>query len=130
MISGQGRQENKLMWIFSSQGFLSIVRHIDKPNILIVRSRFQGHLEKMFPKALVLEDAERDYRYRAELPTKEVSKVIARLVSEIDYDNFKNSLDMNDEKYFESCVEVYNLVARNSDMITYGNSDWDLDNFI
>jgi hypothetical protein len=103
------------MWVFSSQGFLSIVRHIDKPEVLIVRSRFRGHIERIFPKALVIEDAERDYRFRAELPAKEVSKVIARLVSEIDYDNFKGSLDMNDEKYFESCVEVYNSVARGSE---------------
>jgi hypothetical protein len=99
------------------------VRHIDKPNVLIVRSRFQGHIERIFPNVRVEEDGERDYRFRAELPAKEVSKVIARLVSEIDYDNFKNSLDMNDERYLESCIDVYNSVARNS-------GDWDLDNFL
>ena len=111
------------MWIFTQKGFLSIVRHIDKPEVLIVRSRFRGHIQRIFPKAGVLEDANRDYRYRAELPVKEVSKVIARLVSEIDYDNFKNSLDMNDGKYLDCCLDVYNSVARNS-------GDWDLDNFI
>jgi hypothetical protein len=111
------------MWVFSQQGFISIVRHIDKPNVLIVRSRFQGHIERIFPNVRVEEDGERDYRFRAELPVKEVSKVIARLVSEIDYDNFKNSLDMNDERYLESCIDVYNSVARNS-------GDWDLDNFL
>lgn len=111
------------MWIFTQKGFLSIVRHTDKPNILIVRSRFRGHIERIFPNAHVIEDATRDYRYRAVLPVKEVSTVIARLVSEICYDNFKNSLNMNDQGYLESCVEVYNTVARNS-------SEWDLDNFI
>jgi hypothetical protein len=102
------------MWVFSSQGFLSIVRHIDKPEVLIVRSRFRGHIERIFPKALVIEDAERDYRFRAELPVKEVSKVIAGLVLRIEYDNFKCSLDLNDEKYRDCCVDVYNAVARNS----------------
>jgi hypothetical protein len=111
------------MWIFSSQGFLSIVKHSDKPNILIVRSRFQGHIERIFPKVRVEEDATRDYKYRSELPANEVSKAVTKLVSEIDYDNFKNSLDMNDERYFESCIDVYNSVARNS-------IEWDLDNFI
>ena len=111
------------MWIFTQRGFLSIVKHADKPNVLIVRSRFQGHIERIFPKAIVEEDAMRDYRYRVELPQREVSKAIGELVLEIKYDNFKNSLDMNDERYFESCVEIYNTVARNS-------SDWDLDNFI
>ena len=118
------------MWIFTQRGFLSIVRHTNKPNILIVRSRFRGHIDKIFPKACVNEDATRDYRYRAELPIKEVSKVIARLVSKINYDNFKGSLNTNDEVYLESCIDVYNSVGRNSEVITYGNSDWDLDNFI
>ncbi len=103
------------MWIFNSQGFLSIVGHIDKPNVLIVRSRFRGHIERIFPKAQVIEDGGRDYRYRAELPVKEVSKVIASLVLRIDYDNFKNSLDMDDERYLKSCIDVYNSVARNSE---------------
>jgi hypothetical protein len=111
------------MWIFTQRGSLSIVRHTDKPNVLIVRSRFRGHIERIFPKARVEEDGNRDYRFRTELPAKEVSTVIARLVSEIDYDNFKNSLDMNDERYFESCVEVYNTVARNSETNIFGNGD-------
>ena len=109
------------MWLFTHKGFLSIVRHTNKPNILIVRSRFRGHIEKMFPSARVLEDANRDYRFRVELPIREVSKVIARLVSEINYDNFKNSLDFFDEGYLSCCLDVYNSVARNS-------GDWDLDN--
>ena len=102
------------MWIFSQKAFLSIVRHIDKANVLIVRSRFRGHIESIFPKAHVTEDAERDYKYRVELPAKEVSKALAELVLGIRYENFKNSLDMNDERYFESCISVYNSVLINS----------------
>jgi len=64
------------MWIFSQKAFLSIVRHTDKPNILIVRSRFRGHIERIFPKARVEEDVERDYRFRTELlPRLKVSLV-------------------------------------------------------
>ena len=109
------------MWIFTQKGFLSIVRHIDKANILIVRSRFKGHIERVFPKARVEEDATRDYRFRAELPIEEVSKMIANMVSQIDYHNFKDSL--SDEIYFESCVQIYNLLAKNS-------IEWDSDNLI
>lgn len=111
------------MWIFSQQAFLSIVRHMDKPNILVVRSRFKGHIEQIFPKAVVEEDPKRDYRFRAELPANEVAKTISRLVSEISYDNFKASLGMNDEKYLDCCFDVYNSVVKNSD-------NWDLENFI
>jgi len=117
------------MWIFSQKAFLSIVRHTDKPNILIVRSRFRGHIEKMFPKACVNEDVTRDYRYRAELPIKEVSKVIARLVSKINYDNFKNSLDFYDERYLNCCLDVYHSVENYSEHITYSNTDRDFSQF-
>ena len=102
------------MWLFTHKGFLSIVRHIDKPNILIVRSRFRGHIEKIFPKARVEEDGSRDYRFRAELPAKEVSKVIAEMVLRIEYDNFKNSLDMDGERYLNCCLDVYHSVLRNA----------------
>jgi hypothetical protein len=77
----------------------------------------------MFPNADVLEDPERDYRFRAELDIKKVSEMIARMVSQIDYPNFKNSLDTNDENYLNCCFDVYNSVAKNS-------GDWDLENFI
>jgi len=111
------------MWIFSSQGFLSIVAHSGKPDILIVRSRFRGHIERIFPRAHVQEDNNMDYRFRTQLPAKEVSEVIARMVSEISYDNFKACLDVSEEDYVNSCFDVYNAVARNS-------GDWDLENFI
>ena len=102
------------MWIFSQKGFLSVVAHNTKPDILIVRSRFKGHIEKIFPNAHVIEDATRDYRFRAELPAKEVSKVIAEMVLTIKYDNFKASLDMYDERYMDCCLDVYHSVLRNA----------------
>ena len=102
------------MWIFTQKGFLSIVRHIDKANVLIVRSRFRGHIEKIFPKARVEEDGSRDYRFRAELPANEASKVIAEMVLTIRYDNFKASLDMYDERYMDCCLDVYHSVLRNA----------------
>jgi hypothetical protein len=111
------------MWIFTQRAFLSIVRHSEKPGVLIVRSRFPNHIQTIFPDAHVEEDGTRDYRFRAELPVREVAKTISRMVLEIDYPNFKDSFDLDDEKYFETCIDVYNVVARNS-------GDWDLDNFI
>ena len=108
------------MWIFSREAFLSVVAHNTKPNILVVRSRFEGHIEKVFPKASVEEDEKRDYRFRAELPIKEVAKAISRTVSEIDYPNFKDSL--SDEKYLDCCLDVYSVVLKHS-----GN--WDFSQF-
>lgn len=90
-----------------------------------MRSRFRGHIEKIFPQARVEEDATRDYRFRVELDIKEVARAIERMVSEICYDNFKGSLDMRDERYFESCISVYNSVLMNSETnaLTIENED-------
>lgn len=111
------------MWIFSQKAFLSIVRHTDKPDVLIVRSRFKGHIERIFPNAHIIEDGSRDYRFRTQLSQREISNAIARLVSGIDYDNFKNSLDFYDEGYLNCCLDVYDSVARNSETNIFGNSD-------
>jgi hypothetical protein len=102
------------MWIFSQKAFLSVVAHNTKPDILIVRSRFKGHIEKIFPNAHVLEDPNKDYRFRAELDIKEVARVIAEMVLTIRYDNFKASLDMYDERYMDCCLDVYHSVLRNA----------------
>jgi hypothetical protein len=110
------------MWIFTQNSFLSIVKHNEKDNLLIVRSRFRGHIQRLFPTVFVEEDTNKDYRYRAELPAKEVAKAIGEMVLRIKYDNFKGSLDMSDENYVNCCLDVYNSVARNS-------GDWDFSQF-
>jgi len=102
------------MWIFTQKGFLSVVADNTKPDILIVRSRFKGHIENIFPKARVEEDSSRDYRFRTELPIREVAGTISSMASEICYENFKGSLDMSDENYVNCCLDVYHSVLRNA----------------
>ncbi len=82
------------MWIFLNNAFLSIVAHRDKPDLLLVRARAEGDIERTFPDAETCPVA--DYRYRAELPRQEVATAIAERVSGIDYDNFKGSVQETD----------------------------------
>lgn len=81
------------MWIFLSQSFLSIVAVKDQPEILVVRSRISGDIEYVFPEAEVLTDIGSDYKYRAFLSRKLVAEVIALEISNIDYTNFKKSVN-------------------------------------
>lgn len=78
------------MWLFSQRGFFSITS-VDK-NTLLVRARVQGDIEKYWPNAKVQRTPDRDYLYRAEIPRKEVADVVLKIVEDINYGNFKNSI--------------------------------------
>ena len=93
------------MWIFTNRGFLSVVQDLDDANQLIVRSRFPGHIQTLFPGAKVATTPDHDYLYRAFLPKAAVARVIRREVETIDYGNFKNSV--TDEAYHRACLEVW-----------------------
>ena len=111
------------MWIFTNRAFLSIVRHSDKPGILIVRSRFPGHIESIFRGANVTENPFRDYRFRAEIPAKQVADRIGAAVLNIDYESFKDSVDTRDWDYLSCCIDVYHTVRSYSEPSTYDQTD-------
>jgi hypothetical protein len=106
------------MWIFCRDGFLSIVQHWEKPDILIVRSRFKGHIQRIFGDvAVVEEETGTDYEYRAFLSKELVSKVIADAINDIDYGNFKNELGSKvkrlDATYVRRCWATYEVMSGN-----------------
>ena len=80
------------MWIFMNDSCLSIVRHTDKSDTLLVRARMAGDIEAVFPGAKVRVGEGNDYRYRADVPTQAVSQAIASRIDAIDYPNFKGSV--------------------------------------
>ncbi len=83
------------MWIFLSDSFLSIVHDPDpaKPRNLLVRARVKGDIERVFPGALVKRTPERDYLFRASIRNDVVANAIQSRISNIDYGNFKDSVD-------------------------------------
>ena len=81
------------MWIFLNDAFLSIVRHTGKPDTMMVRARVAGDIIRVFPGAKETETPDADYRFRAEILAKAVSEALAAKVMDIDYPNFKSSVD-------------------------------------
>lgn len=112
------------MWLFTNRGFLSIVRHSDKPGVLVVRSRFPGHIQSVFPKAHVTENPSGDYRFRSEIPAKQVADRLAAEILSINYENFKDSVGTQD--YLACCIDVYYTVKGYSEPSTY---DWTEEDF-
>ena len=80
------------MWIQFNNAFLSIVENRENTTELLVRGRVKGDIEKVFPEADVFEDNNADYKYRAFISKAIVAEKIMLKVTEINYDNFKNSV--------------------------------------
>ena len=96
------------MWLFTSEGFASIVASRDSEDDLIVRTRVKTHLLALFPTAIVVETPEADYRFRCVLKRTTVEKVIAKQVASISYDNFKNSI--SEPSYHSACHKVWEVM--------------------
>lgn len=96
------------MWIFFNDAFLSIVAHRHQPDMLLVRSRARGDIERVFPDADVSHSPDADYAYRATLAREEVAKAIASQIESIGYPNFKSSIKEPDRHH--ACMDVWSVM--------------------
>ena len=84
------------MWVFTQGGFVSIVRHRTKPDMMLVRSRGRAHLENFtrgYSCVKVIHTPGADYEYRVLMGETAVKRMLANAVDDADYDNFKNCVD-------------------------------------
>jgi hypothetical protein len=80
------------MWLMTTQGFYSVVRHRRDPDKLIVRARSKEDMESLrsqVPDLHVFQDRRADYRWRAVVTEAEWVAAVAQMAQAIDYDNFK-----------------------------------------
>lgn len=84
------------MWVFSSDSFVSVVAHRERPGYLIVRARQPGDLESLIPGAFVDVTPSADYRFRTVIHSDDLAELMAEKVRAIRYDNFKNSVRNNE----------------------------------
>jgi hypothetical protein len=98
------------MWIMLSDCFYSIVAKDCGPNELLIRARRKGDIEKCFPDAKVIMNTSGDYLYRAIAPRDEVATAIAAKIRDIDYPNFKDSVQ--DQALHDAYVAVWFEMAQ------------------
>jgi hypothetical protein len=84
------------MWLFTVDGFLSIVNKDCGPDELLVRARVKGDIERAFPDARVTETPRADYRYRAAINRNALADYLQRQVQNLDYENFKEEIGDHD----------------------------------
>ena len=102
------------MWLITTLGFYSVVQ---KPwdreaGTLTIRARARADLEALRDSYLpdlgdIVESGAADYRFRAQAPQASVAEAARRIVTGIDYDNFKSAVG---ERQGEAREDVYHRV--------------------
>lgn len=98
------------MWVFLNDSFLSIVVDRTDEQRLLVRGRFAGDIQSLFPGAQVQHTPQGDYPFRASLARDEVIAAISERLRTLKYDNFKASVD--DDDRHKSYFEVWSAMRR------------------
>ena len=79
------------MWLFTSEGFVSVVAHSEKPDSLLVRARDEDSLLSLVEAtgATLRHTPNNDYPYRIEVLRTAYSVWVANQILELDYTNYK-----------------------------------------
>lgn len=70
------------MWIFTVNGFFTIIQDRKDPNYVWLRARLREDIERNFPGVEVTEHPGADYLFRAKLPREQVATRVMELVME------------------------------------------------
>lgn len=99
------------MCICLNNSYLSIVADNKNHDRLLIRARRKGDIESTFPEAHVVINRGTDYKYRSRISRRVVAMAIADRVLNIDYDNFKDSVDDQElhDAYFRVWSAMYKI---------------------
>ena len=90
----------------TNRGFISAVQYKNNPNLIVVRARAPGHLVEIFgPQTEEICSPNNDYSWRTILTRKEFEEGVVNAMRNIDYTNFKNSVQ--DEDLHDAYLDVW-----------------------
>lgn len=98
------------MWVCLNNAFLSVVSKDCAADELLVRARRAGDIERVFPTAVVRQSSTTDYRYRAVVKRDTVAAAMVAAVKDLDYANFKDSVD--DDELYNAYSSVWSVMGR------------------
>jgi hypothetical protein len=102
------------MWLFTTDGFLSVVSKGCRSDQLMVRARVKADLKRAFPKAKITSSKATDYRFRAVITRKALAAYLGRMVERLAYSNFKDTVkdDARHHAYLRVWNAMYGLQER------------------
>lgn len=91
------------MWIFTKQGFFSIVQKPDQKgsDMVTVRSRNKRdliNLSKVIGQHVIIENGGTDYEFRLICNKPSLKEFLANQVNDIEYSNFKHEIQIKDQE--------------------------------
>ncbi|AFT79049.1 hypothetical protein AMBLS11_12380 [Alteromonas macleodii str. 'Black Sea 11'] len=114
------------MWIFTSKGMVSCVRHRDVPSAILVRARSKDHLlhfvgPELADRYFHLQNC--DYQHRAVIQELAFKQRLIEHADEIQYPDFKGSIPKATEytAYHQACHNVWSV------MNDFGNGLYEFD---
>ncbi|TVP43073.1 MAG: hypothetical protein EA341_18780 [Mongoliibacter sp.] len=112
------------MWIASTNGFISIVQHWDKPDTLLVRARVRKDLLSIFSELRIIEIPNADYRFRVLVSKNEFAELMFNQVMGIDYPNFKNRIATSDSQKDKLDIyhQIWSIMFNYAKRLRYGKS--------
>lgn len=117
------------MWVFLNDAFFSIVEpSVDDGGLsedLLVRARFNGDIQRVFPNATVKKTDNHDYAYRALINRRKVADAVAAEVDHINYHNFKGSISGREKFRHDAYLDVWADMYKAQSLHEYnGKVNW------
>jgi hypothetical protein len=100
------------MWLFTLNSFVSVVRHREEPDKLLVRARRREDLVELLGQKWsksIFEDGCADYRFRVIMPETDFQEIVSKYIHEkLTYDNFKAAQKPNN-KFLNFLHKIWGL---------------------
>ncbi|HET7708953.1 MAG TPA: hypothetical protein VFK50_05385 [Sphingomicrobium sp.] len=101
------------MWVYLNDAFVSAVEHKDDHQLLVVRARVEGDLERFFRgmNINVQRHEDRDYLFRTIVTKQTFARQLSAFAEAIDYPNFKGSIASSDHDRHDAYLRVWSVMA-------------------
>ena len=106
------------MWLFTKHGFFSAVENFNDKNLIHVRARFKGDLERLCATYRVRPEVKTisgsDYPFRMDFERATWTSIVQGEAQSIDYSNFKSAVH-DGTKRDRAYIEVWSALQKYED---------------
>lgn len=104
------------MWLFTKDGFFSIVHKDCGADEVLVRARVRVDLKRLIDsmgvEVKILKNVGSDYQFRIVVKKSDFASYVTQYVNSLDYDNFKNTLQRGDSLRHSAYTGVWVSMMR------------------